>query len=238
MRNSWEALSHFSDAVTQATTPRGVGEALRNLLEPFGFDACLVALLSPTVESVWTPQVLADLWPKSWSVHYFENKLVTHDPCASLCLRTDQLFSWRSVTHRRLPQAEYEVMKSAEAFGLRDGFCLPVHGANGQIGVVSIAGGEIEQRPPLRFLIEAAGFCGYQKILRLKEETAHPVLTKRQAEICDWIASGKTASETATILGISEATVERHLRDTRERLGTVNSVHTIVTAIKRREIRI
>lgn len=238
MPYSWDAFSLFAEAVSQAETPLEVSHALRTLLQPFGIEACLVAELAPTVEATWAPQIFADLWPKPWSTHYFENNLVTHDPCASLCLRTNQLFSWRSVALRSLADNENAVMKSAEAFGLKDGFCLPLHGASGQVGVISLAGKRIERWSSLRSVIESSGFCAYQKILRLREESTHPVLTKRQAEICDWIATGKTAAETATILGITEATVERHLRDTRERLGTVNRVQTIVAAIKRREIRV
>jgi LuxR family quorum sensing-dependent transcriptional regulator len=201
-------------------------------------EACLIALLAPSTETIPPPQVLVDLWPKEWSVHYFKNRLIKHDPCASLCLTANQLFSWRSVAHQRLQPAEADVMKSAEAHGLRDGFCLPIHGSYGKIGVVSVAGSRIERQPSLRFLIESAGYCGYQKIERLRSDTGHPILTKRQAEVCDWIAAGKTAAQVAAILGISETTVERHLRDSRERLGTTNRVHTIVTAIKRRELRI
>jgi len=238
MLYSWDAFSLFAESVSQAEMPVEVGHALRTLLQPFGIEACLVAELAPTVEATRGPQILADLWPKSWSTHYFENNLVAHDPCASLCLRTNQLFSWRSVALQSLSDNENAVMKSAEAFGLKDGFCLPLHGASGQVGVISLAGKQIERWSSLRPLIEAAGFCAYQKILRLREESVQPLLTKRQAEICNWIASGKTAADTATILGITEATVERHLRDTRERLGTVNRVHTIVAAIKRREIRV
>jgi hypothetical protein len=50
--------------------------------------------------------------------------------------------------------------------------------------------------------------------------------------------AGKTTAQTAAILGIGEATVEQHLKDSRARLGAANRVHTVVTAIRRREIPI
>ncbi len=47
-------------------------------------------------------------------------------------------------------------------------------------------------------------------------------LTPRQAECMSWAADGKTASETATILCISESSVIFHLKQARKRLNAVN----------------
>lgn len=236
MQKSLDVLGAFSQFLSSAETTRAVAEALRQALAPFGFEACLVAQLGPTATPA--PAILADLWPIGWSSHYFSEGLVASDPCAAQCLRTSQLFSWRSVTQRRLLRDERAVMETAAAFGLQEGFCLPVHGANGEVGVISLAGRSVEHSRNVRFVMEAAGYCSYQKLSRLKQACAQPALTKRQAEVCDWAAAGKTAVETAAILGIAEATVEQHLKDSRARLGAANKVHTVVMAIKRHEILI
>ena len=234
MQKSLDALGVFSAFLANADTTQEVAEALHRALQPFGFEACLFAQLAPTTTPA--PDILADLWPSAWSRHYFTEGLVARDPCAAQYLRTSQLFSWRSVAQRRLLREERSVIETAAAFGLQDGFCLPVHGANGQVGVISLAGQSVEHSRNVRFVIEAAGYCSYQKLGRLRRASAQPVLTRRQAEVCDWAAAGKTAAETAAILGIAEATVEQHLKDSRARLGAANTVHTVVTAIKRREI--
>lgn len=236
MQKSLDALGAFSALLSNADTTRDVAEALRRAMRPFGFEVCLFAQLAPTMTPSPTPDILADLWPSAWSRHYFTKGLVTRDPCAAQCLRTSQLFSWRSIAQRRLQRDERSVMETAAAFGLQDGFCLPVHGANGQIGVISLAGQSVEHSRNVRFVIEAAGYCSYQKLSRLRQAATQPVLTRRQAEVCDWVAAGKTTAQTAAILGIAEATVEQHLKDSRVRLGAANRVHTVVTAIRRREI--
>ncbi|WP_226895107.1 response regulator transcription factor [Luteolibacter marinus] len=55
-------------------------------------------------------------------------------------------------------------------------------------------------------------------------EEAMAILTKRQREIMDWIAEGKTSAEAAIILGISPRTVEKHLEAVFQRLGVENRI--------------
>jgi len=51
-----------------------------------------------------------------------------------------------------------------------------------------------------------------------------PMLTRRQCDIMDWIAEGKTSAEVAMILEISPRTVEKHLEAVFQRLGVENRV--------------
>jgi DNA-binding CsgD family transcriptional regulator len=71
-------------------------------------------------------------------------------------------------------------------------------------------------------------FDGDQRLLLLDERrTAAPTvreleglgLSRRQAEVLVWITEGKTNGEIATILGLSERTVEKHVQHILERLG-------------------
>ena len=55
-------------------------------------------------------------------------------------------------------------------------------------------------------------------------EEAVTILTRRQREIMDWIAEGKTSAEAAIILGISPRTVEKHLEAVFQRLGVENRI--------------
>jgi LuxR family quorum sensing-dependent transcriptional regulator len=53
-----------------------------------------------------------------------------------------------------------------------------------------------------------------------------------------WTAEGKTFWEIGKILGISEATVNDHMRHIRAKLGTRNATHSLAEALRRREIRL
>lgn len=55
-------------------------------------------------------------------------------------------------------------------------------------------------------------------------------LTGRQRQVLEWSAGGKTVGEIATILGVTPATVEKHLRLARETLGATSTAQAILKA--------
>ncbi len=59
------------------------------------------------------------------------------------------------------------------------------------------------------------------------EDLAAGILTKRQREIMDWVAEGKTSAEAAIILNISPRTVEKHLEAVFQRLGVENRIAAV-----------
>ena len=55
-------------------------------------------------------------------------------------------------------------------------------------------------------------------------------LTRRQREVLEWVAEGKTAADIATIMGLSAPTVDKHLRLARETLGVDTTAHALIKA--------
>lgn len=58
-------------------------------------------------------------------------------------------------------------------------------------------------------------------------------LSAREREVLLWVARGKTAWETAAILGISPKTVDFHLTRCREKLGVASKAQLVATAVQR-----
>jgi LuxR family transcriptional regulator len=56
-------------------------------------------------------------------------------------------------------------------------------------------------------------------------------LTNRQREALQWSARGKTMQDVATIMGLSIATVEKHLRMARDALDAQTTVHAVQKAM-------
>lgn len=61
-------------------------------------------------------------------------------------------------------------------------------------------------------------------------------LTPREREVLTWAAAGKSAWETSTILGISEATVITHLENIRRKLNVANPTQAVVAALRSGEL--
>lgn len=55
-------------------------------------------------------------------------------------------------------------------------------------------------------------------------------LTPRQREVLEWTSAGKTVAEVATILGLTPATVEKHLRLARDALDAGSTAQAILKA--------
>lgn len=69
----------------------------------------------------------------------------------------------------------------------------------------------------------------HMRMATMRRETS-PVLTPRQREVLEWRSAGKTISEIATILGVTPATIEKHMRLAREALGAETTAQAILKA--------
>lgn len=63
-------------------------------------------------------------------------------------------------------------------------------------------------------------------------ESGTAALSERERECLRWVSVGKTAWETAVILGLSRRTIEFHLKNAARKLGASNKVHATTTAIR------
>ena len=61
-------------------------------------------------------------------------------------------------------------------------------------------------------------------------------LTPRQREVLEWVGDGKTMLDIAAILGVTPATVEKHLRLAREALGVETTAQAVLKASYKNQI--
>ncbi|RTG14205.1 LuxR family transcriptional regulator, partial [Serratia marcescens] len=61
-------------------------------------------------------------------------------------------------------------------------------------------------------------------------------LSAREREVLSWTAIGRRQADIAAMLGLSERTVENHLRRIRQRLGAATTAQAISVAIRLGEI--
>ncbi len=60
--------------------------------------------------------------------------------------------------------------------------------------------------------------------------TARKSLTNRQREALEWVGDGKTTQDIATIMGLTPATIEKHLRLAREALDVETTAQAVLKA--------
>lgn len=113
-------------------------------------------------------------------------------------------------------------------------FFTPVYHPDHGQAVVSFLG----KRGPLSFT-EKAELCLYAQLVHeklrhvsAKPVRAHSTLTDRERECLVWTAAGKTSSEIARILGLSEHTVNHYLNNAARKLDAVNRTQAVVFALR------
>lgn len=229
------------DALGQLNEPEAIFSHLGKCLVRYGFTSFLVSGL-PSQRERLEPHILLNGWPMGWFEHYTAVNHYRHDPCVRHCFTTNEPFAWDEIPATLLKEPEAKVvMEEAAEFGLSEGICIPLHDVYGS-SVVTMAGQHLDVTPSARRMVHLASLYAYGAAERaVRKPTCHKGmgrLTERERDVLCWTAEGKTFWEIGKILGISEATVNDHMRHIRAKLGTRNTTHSLAEALRRRELRL
>ena len=116
--------------------------------------------------------------------------------------------------------------------------CVPVTGINGARYTVLFLGDCEEIAKPAHFELCYDALCAFDYFYRLVlSNKAGLGLTPRETEILRWISHGKTASEIALIVSVSEHTVNSHTATILKKLDVVNRTQMVAKAIREQIIQ-
>lgn len=128
----------------------------------------------------------------------------------------------------------YRVVRRPASAGMK-GFQVPVYGPIGLEGAVSFGGVRINTGPAAQIILSLLATEAFRVSRALLEGPAADLpqtLSTREAEVLGWIASGRRHGEIALTLGISDRTVENHLRNIRKRLAVTTTAQAVQAAIR------
>ncbi len=74
------------------------------------------------------------------------------------------------------------------------------------------------------------------KLTNLPYSTLRRPLTRRQREVLEWVGDGKTTQDIATIMGLTAATIEKHLRLARDALEVETTAQAVLKASSQNQI--
>jgi len=78
--------------------------------------------------------------------------------------------------------------------------------------------------------ITALNTVVHLRILSLPYNAPGRALTKRQREVLEWVGDGKTVQDTALLMDLTPATVEKHLRLARDALSVETTAQAVLKA--------
>ena len=107
----------------------------------------------------------------------------------------------------------------------------------GAKGYVVKAANSEEIEETLRAVAAGGSFFPTAITLKLVEAVTHPELSKRERQVLEYLANGKSNKEIGAILCVSELTVKGHVRSILEKLDAKGRSQAIAIALERGLIR-
>ena len=207
-----------------------------------GFDQALYGSVGSRHSKLESAFLQSNYAP-DWRQRYDADKLHYVDPTVSHCLASALPIVWEPDTFHAPRQRE--LYEEACGHGIRSGITFPIHGPNGEFGVLSFASdalpnsdfdAAIAHLMPALSLIRDYAFESSLRFVNGKNSgkgapEAPPHLTRRELEVLNWVMVGKSSWEISKIVACSEATVNFHIGNIRTKFNVNTRQQALVKAI-------
>jgi LuxR family transcriptional regulator (chaperone HchA-associated) len=219
-------------AIERCDNVKAIMERVREIARSIGYNRILMFAFSAARDEL----VGGVYWSEG---HWFDvdgqmdaETFVRHCPVTRHVLETDEPYYW---TREETPQGRrYRFGAPSQRAGLH-GLQVPVFGHNGLAGAVCFGGEKIDSSARSRLTltqIGVAAFLAARKLIETTQQEGNTTLSARELEVLQWIASGNRIAQVANSLGLSERTVENHLRHIRQRLQVKTTAQAVGTALR------
>ncbi len=225
------------DDVDAATSAADAGRVFFAKLKALGFGAMFARSHSLSTDDA-REYIYYRETPKGWNDVYAQRGFARTNFVTRRSRRHAASFVWSAVDlgEDRDAQANREMWRVLNDFGLRDGLAVPSHGP-GYLGVISLAWPRFEHSEDIRRAIVLA--CHYVHE-RMRELTPQPfdaiALSPRERDCLAFAAEGKSDWDISQIIGIAESTVHAHVEKAKKRLGVKTRMQAVAKLARAGEI--
>jgi LuxR family transcriptional regulator, quorum-sensing system regulator LasR len=235
-----EAIEQFADLMSCDTL-----ESWRNkvfsISQDLGYERTLLTILpdrNTPLESKFSFQHTN--YSSAWLAKYDQQKMGYIDPTVAHVIKKTTPLIWSPGVFSQKKQKE--MYEEANSYGLRAGVSLPIHGANGEIGIICFVSDHSPLKPSYKHVLSTLPalalfrdfiFESAAKFMKSPLPDGEPVhITARELECLKWGAEGKSSWEIGQILNCTEATVNFHFANIRHKLDTRSRQQAVVKAIR------
>ncbi|MEQ6203387.1 LuxR family transcriptional regulator [Sulfitobacter sp. HNIBRBA2951] len=168
--------------------------------------------------------------------HYF------HAPMVRWALANEGAKSWKLLADmeqsKTLSPAERRVLEFNRDMGVTAGYSISFKSisarAKGAIALTARAGMDQAATDAIWAVhgrdITLMNNIVHLKIMTLPYTAPNRTLTVRQREVLEWVGDGKTTQDIALLMGLTSATVEKHLRLARDALAVETTAQAVMKA--------
>lgn len=230
----------FDKTLGDIVESNSTADALQIVQNAYAHDFSTFHLLVNPSEGLDNPFVRTT-YPDAWVTHYLLNNYAVIDPVIQHALAECESFGWHEL---KMPTKARSMFKMASSFGIGpSGYSFVYEDRLGRRGLFSL-NSRMETPAWIRYIEPLVDeFESMLPILHSKavsEATAEvygtPQLTRREYECLQFSSQGKSYTEIATILSLSEHTVRSYLKLARIKLDCVTLAQAVAKAIRLRII--
>ncbi len=232
------------DSLTNARNVEQLWDVHTRLMRSYGFDRLMYGFTRyRTSSGLGDPQdwVLLSTQSPEYMKVFFDEGLYYHAPMLQWALANNGACSWRWMMDMSredsMTGSERRVMEFNKSMGVTAGYTVSFRSISertkGAIALTAPAGvsqDAIEQT----WAQHGDAIIVINNVMHLKLLTlpysGERHLTKRQREVLQWVGDGKTTQDIALLLGLTSATVEKHLRLAREALDVETTAQAVLKA--------
>lgn len=236
--DSFSAIDRFISEVGAAQTLEAVFAALRRETQALGFPWCTYELEWPR-EGVGQ-NLFSTTYPDEFIARYISERYASNDLVCRYAGQKIRPFSFDEVVrNRHITEAQKRVRDEARDFKLISGGCVPIHGPGDMRAYVAVASDRpAEEFEPYfarcRHQLHLVGIYIHERVIALHPDARakrRGNLTPREIEVMSWTARGRTVSQIAEILNLSEHTVRDHVENACVKLSVSNKTHATAVAL-------
>lgn len=239
------SLRSYLKFVTQANTLEELWSAHTHEMARFGFDRLLYGHTRYRTEtSLGDPEdfVILSNHSKEYIKGFMHDGLYFHAPMLHWALQNEGAASWRMIAQmmetRAITPEEQMVYEFNQRMGVVAGYTISFNsGSLRAKGAISLCAQPGLSQDEVDEIWEEHGEdillmnnVAHLKILTLPHAAPNRALTKRQREALEWVGDGKTTQDIAVLMGLTPATVEKHLRLAREALAVETTAQAVLKA--------
>jgi DNA-binding CsgD family transcriptional regulator len=232
-----DSIFEVIERICRATKFAVGSDVLRDAIVEMGLSHVAYAAVNlPSIKRV--RPLVAVTYAAEWQKHYEQEGYVNIDPVVRAGLGGVLPIDWSTI--RSDDPLVVKFFGEAQEFKIgRMGLSVPIRGNHGEFALFNVTAdvGPGEWRKRLPRLSRDLMLLAYQfhdwavKVEGMGTDVALDLLSAREKDCLRWRSQGKTDSDIAQLLGISQSTVKFHLENSRTKLGAANTTHAVSKAI-------
>lgn len=232
------------DRMTNASTVEELWNLHVTKMAAYGFDRIMYGFTRyRTSQSLGDPQdwVLLSTQTADYMKVFFDEGLYYHAPMIKWAMANDGACSWRWMMDMQrtdnLTASERRVMEFNRAMNVTAGYTISFRSISERTkGAIALtaAPGVTQDQVDQVWAQHGEAIIVMNNVMHLKlltlPHSGERQLTRRQREVLQWVGDGKTTQDIAVLLGLTPATVEKHLRLARETLDVATTAQAVLKA--------